>query len=286
MGREAKRVPLDFDYPLDEKWAGYLNPYLEYCESCQACEGSGYSPEALRFKKQWYGQEPFDPLLYGARPIRIDDPVIRQIAERNVDASPVFYKVHLRGREHAIQVEVHRLYTTCFAGHWSHHLIQADVDALIAAERLTDLTHRWDGKQWVPLDPMPVITAEMVNAWGRTGHGPDVYTCIKARCEREGVPHLCSACNGDGEIWPSRAHKALYESWKKTDPPTGDGWQLWETTSEGSPISPVFATAEELAAWCEGNATTFANCRASKEQWLKMIDKDLILHREGNVIFM
>jgi len=33
----------------------------------------------------------------------------------------------------------------------------------------------------------------------------------------------------------------------KIDPPTGDGWQLWETVSEGSPCSPVFATAEELA---------------------------------------
>jgi hypothetical protein len=32
----------------------------------------------------------------------------------------------------------------------------------------------------------------------------------------------------------------------KIDPPIGDGWQLWETVSEGSPITPVFATAEEL----------------------------------------
>lgn len=33
------------------------------------------------------------------------------------------------------------------------------------------------------------------------------------------------------------------------DPPAGDGWQLWETTTEGSPISPVFPTAEDLATW-------------------------------------
>ena len=31
------------------------------------------------------------------------------------------------------------------------------------------------------------------------------------------------------------------------EPPTGEGWQVWETVSEGSPISPVFATPEELA---------------------------------------
>lgn len=27
------------------------------------------------------------------------------------------------------------------------------------------------------------------------------------------------------------------------------GWQLYETVSEGSPLSPVFATKDELAAW-------------------------------------
>lgn len=33
------------------------------------------------------------------------------------------------------------------------------------------------------------------------------------------------------------------------DPPKGDGWQVWETVSEGSPVSPVFATSEELTQW-------------------------------------
>ena len=32
------------------------------------------------------------------------------------------------------------------------------------------------------------------------------------------------------------------------DPPEGDGWQLWQTVS-GGPISPVFATPEELIDW-------------------------------------
>lgn len=30
--------------------------------------------------------------------------------------------------------------------------------------------------------------------------------------------------------------------------PTGDGWQLWQTVSDG-PVSPVFATPEELIDW-------------------------------------
>lgn len=30
------------------------------------------------------------------------------------------------------------------------------------------------------------------------------------------------------------------------EPPEGEGWQVWETVSEGSPTTPVFATREEL----------------------------------------
>lgn len=32
------------------------------------------------------------------------------------------------------------------------------------------------------------------------------------------------------------------------EPPKGEGWQLWQTVSDG-PISPVFATPDELVAW-------------------------------------
>lgn len=32
------------------------------------------------------------------------------------------------------------------------------------------------------------------------------------------------------------------------EPPVGEGWQLWQTVSDG-PISPVFATADELIDW-------------------------------------
>ncbi len=31
-------------------------------------------------------------------------------------------------------------------------------------------------------------------------------------------------------------------------PPDGDGWQLWQTVSDG-PVSPVFATSAELVDW-------------------------------------
>lgn len=70
------------------------------------------------------------------------------------------------------------------------------------------------------------------------------------------------------------------------EPPIGEGYQLWETTSEGSPSSPVFKTLDELCEWCEINATTFANFKATKEQWKEMLDKDFVSHKQGNVIFI
>lgn len=49
-------------------------------------------------------------------------------------------------------------------------------------------------------------------------------------------------------------------------------WQMYETTSEGTPISPVFASPEELALWLfENNASAFGNTTATFEEWLAMI---------------
>ena len=61
-----------------------------------------------------------------------------------------------------------------------------------------------------------------------------------------------------------------------TEPPKGNGYQLWETVSEGSPSSPVFKTAEELAKWCETNATIFASEKCSYDKWLKMFKEDSV----------
>ena len=70
------------------------------------------------------------------------------------------------------------------------------------------------------------------------------------------------------------------------DPPIGPGYQLWEDVTEGSPISPVFKTINELANWCEGNATTFGSEKASRVTWKKMLLENNVHHQEGNLIFM
>lgn len=70
------------------------------------------------------------------------------------------------------------------------------------------------------------------------------------------------------------------------EPPKGEGFQLWETTSEGSPISPVFKTLDELCEWCEDNATVFADIKATKEEWKEMLEKDFVHYQRGNCIFL
>ena len=50
------------------------------------------------------------------------------------------------------------------------------------------------------------------------------------------------------------------------------GWCMYETTSEGTPISPVFETPEELARWlADTGASSFGSSTATYEQWLSMI---------------
>lgn len=48
-------------------------------------------------------------------------------------------------------------------------------------------------------------------------------------------------------------------------------WQMYEDTTEGTPISPVFATPEELARWLsDTGASFFANMPAPYEHWLEV----------------
>jgi hypothetical protein len=53
---------------------------------------------------------------------------------------------------------------------------------------------------------------------------------------------------------------------------TAIGWCMYETTSEGTPISPVMETPEELARWLtDSDASSFGSNTATYEQWLGMI---------------
>jgi len=60
---------------------------------------------------------------------------------------------------------------------------------------------------------------------------------------------------------------------KNIEPPVGNGFQLWESVSEGSPISPVFESAEKLCRWLadtpRGHDITN---HFSYAEWMKIIN--------------
>ena len=83
MGRELKRVPLDFQWPLNKVWAGFLNPHHTAVE-CPHCAGTGSSPTARHLKDQWYGNAAFQPADRGSVPFTPDHPTIRAKADKPV----------------------------------------------------------------------------------------------------------------------------------------------------------------------------------------------------------
>lgn len=251
MSREVRRVPLDFDAPVGETWAPLLMPPELRPLPCPECasdggSGVGLAPYARGLYAQWWGHAPFTPESNGSVPHGPDHPAVRAFAERNVEQAPGFYG---RG-EIAVRREAGRL-ARLWDAQWGHHLSQADVDLLLAEGELRDLTRRWDPekRQSVPIDPPPALTADEVNSWSLTGFGLSstaAYVLIRARCAARGEPVTCATCEGEGTAWRTPEHKATYEAWEPAEVPTGEGWQLWQTVSEGGPVTPVFPTAAEL----------------------------------------
>lgn len=232
MGRILKRVPLDFSYPLHQLWEGYCNPYLP--KQCISCSGSGYNAQTKKLSDDWYT-------------------FLRTDGEEG----------------------------------WRYHLDQNEVNELIKHGRLMEFTRvplndeqrkivefqkKNGGSPWLPFNNGYIPTANEVNIWAREGHAHDGVNqdiCVKTRAKRLGFYGLCPVCHGEGQIWNSEEEKVKFEKWVPFDPPDGAGYQLWENTSEGSPVSPVFEALESLCEWCETNATFFAGIKLSKQDWLK-----------------
>lgn len=70
----------------------------------------------------------------------------------------------------------------------------------------------------------------------------------------------CPTCDGRGRIRPI------------IEIPQGTGYQLWDTSFAGCPVSPVFQTADELARWLSENKVhAFGTFTLSHEKWLDFI---------------
>jgi hypothetical protein len=246
MGREVKRVPLDFDWPLHIVWKGFLNPYSP--TNCKLCDGTGLNDATKKIQDEWYsfGDEEW---------------VYNEDGSRRYNAKA-----------------------------WHNNLDDDDVKALIDADRLWDFTRvprtpeqqevvrkkiKEGGNSWLPENNGYIPTAEEVNEWNRSGMGHDSlnsWICVKAKAKRLGIFGECSLCKGNGCYFCDEKYKKLSDEWERIPVPKGEGYQMWETTSEGSPISPVFETPEELARWLSGSgASSFGSNTESYETWFKFI---------------
>lgn len=218
MGREVKCVPLDFNWPLREAWEGYVNPHVEKMEDCHSCNGSGGSFIFRALDAMWYG--------YGRD-----------------------YAISLAEQYHDEEVRNKAIeFIKTISGRWMNHLEQQDVDVLWENGRLRDFGDVVSG------DSCP--SAEVVNSWSHRSIMPhdaiNNLFVIGNRCNQFGAERDCNICNGNGYVFRTPEDERAYEEWDRTEPPHGDGYQLWENVSDGSPVSPVFESARDLSFWMMG----------------------------------
>ena len=248
MNVGLKRVALDFEWGVGQLWSGYTNPYQSM--ECKSCERTGLNPATKKLNDDWYASDKDYDWVY-----------LREKEKRWNNAA------------------------------WCNHITDIEVKALVKAGRLSDLMDKWyfwdeseckwfylnkdrdkprNEWQWVECEEPKMPNAELVNEWNRNGIGHDGinrWICVKARAEHLGVYGLCECCDG-GEIWQSDEIKKLSEDWQRLDPPTGDGYQLWNTTSEGYPMSPVFQTLQELCNYLEKEKfCVLGSSTRTKEEW-------------------
>lgn len=214
MGREVRRVPLDFDAPLRKTWQGFIRPDDLHLPECTDCHGRGSTSA-------------YDWLVAISTLLMMCAEDAVQDQPRGRDLHP--YLAYLMNRP--------------------DHRPSADA---------ADLARGLSGD-----DPDPIFGYTLTDSW----------RAAKAIIAVAGLPEdwgNCARCAGDGTT-PTAEQRAAHDAWGPTDPPEGDGWQLWETVSEGSPISPVFPTAEALAEWMTRNDCTVNGPVATYEAALKFV---------------
>lgn len=135
------------------------------------------------------------------------------------------------------------------------NLILMAADDVARRKRGRDLHPYLDGPPFShiprPSEDILELTRGLVGDSGMFGYDSLAEWRLTGKViELAGLPEdwgYCPFCNGRGWVEAYAGQDADVDGWEKTDPPTGDAWQVWETVSEGSPVTPPFDTAEELA---------------------------------------
>ncbi len=214
MGRELKRVPLDFQWPMNKIWEGYLNPHYKKCPDCSNGETAARS-------------------CFGT--------IVSRLMLAGFDSA--------KGTYHPYLVEM---------GCDKPSPDMMELTSGLAGRAPSVMGHDAIDK-WVAVNKI-ILAAGLTKEWG-----------------------ICQTCKGEA-IDPEVKEK--YEAWERYDPMLGVGYQLWETTSEGSPISPVFPSLEELCEYSAENCGTFGSNRATAEEWKDMLSDGFVHHTQGNMTFI
>lgn len=233
--RVCKRVPLDFKWELGRVWKGYLCPIETH--ECPECQHTG-----LRSPYREYYMSFNHGYYYGS-------PYIQH---------PYFENLRYNPRDKAYNLTQEEIDYVCSLGlskslddfihNLNHHITIDDWKEFMLRERHNDL-------YWELNDIL-----------------------LKWMYEKDGHQSLsdisCECCHGEGIVYDSEEDRITSENWEPYEPPLGEGYQMWETTSEGSPQTPVFATPEELAHYCEEHLHSFAHIKETYETWLAWITED------------
>lgn len=222
MGREVKRVALDFEWPMKKTWKGYIdNPFADKtCTNPQCSQGQ----TALG----WYIQS----LCYALFKAAADQHHGNDIHPWTREIAPAADKMAFPGGKHP-----------------------EGLDEFVAG--LCD--EKVEG----------FFPSGLLSGSARGSN----YDLMRNLFEKAGLKdiHYCKVCDGTG-MQPE--FNEQFEAWEDTEPPAGEGWQMWETTSEGSPMSPVFETPEKLARWLsDTRASSFGAMGGTYDQWLAMINQ-------------
>lgn len=224
MGREIKRVALDFDWELGKTWKGFLNPYYKECpEKDKTCFGG------ITAGRKWF-EEIIRFLMVAAEDAA------------NPDRRGVYPHPYLQEFPLAVTKRTFGGYKTIPP---TRELAEL-VIGLGARDTKRDPFGYCSSDNWI-------VQKKIMEAAGISSE------------EKWGY---CPICKGEC-IDP--AVQEAYEAWTETPPPKGEGWQVWETVSEGSPVTPVFATAEELIEFLvnEGNKWDGPISREAAEKFVK-----------------
>lgn len=206
MGRELKRVPLDFSWPLNKVWSGFVNPHYKKCpQDGVTCLGGStvadqWLDSIVRFlellAEQGEANTPENVAFMRAQGRTYPHPYLARFEQAPTYRSGSYYSIVPPDQELARVLKL-------FAG------LKPDAKLGLCGDHLGSSLAKAIKK-----------TAKLPEKWG-----------------------YCPVCDGSGQ---DPASKEAYDAWEETPVPTGPGYQVWETVSEGSPVSPVFATADGL----------------------------------------